>query len=313
MDSSKRHSRQQCRSGYGDSSGKTHAFLYNGINWNIFSYPGALATSAFGIYGNRIVGWYNIDNHSGQDHGFIYDGTNWTTLDAPGALETEAYGIDGKNIVGAYSDGSGSHGFIYDGTNWTTLDAPGATTTDASGIYDHSVVGPFVDGSGIHGFVYTITETNPPVIIRQPTASQTVAVGSTVTLSVVATNGPLSYQWYFGTNVLVGDTNPDLTLTNLQSSQSGTYTVTVSNVVSTVTSDAAALSILPSLNIYMVPGISINATVGTTNELQYEDVFGPTNAWLNLTNVVITNNPQWYFDTSAIGQPQRFYQLVHTN
>ena len=55
---------------------------------------------------------------------------------------------------------------------------------------------------------------------------------------------PLSYQWNFnGTNIL-GATNTALTLTNLQTSQAGNYTVTVNNAYGS-TNAIATLSVIP--------------------------------------------------------------------
>jgi hypothetical protein len=88
----------------------------------------------------------------------------------------------------------------------------------------------------------------PAGIVSQP-QSQSVPQGSTAIFSVGADGqSPISYQWYFnGTNKLSGAGNPTVTsatlvLTNLQSSQSGTYSVVVSNSVGgAVTSQPATL------------------------------------------------------------------------
>lgn len=87
----------------------------------------------------------------------------------------------------------------------------------------------------------------PPGIVSQP-ESQTVPQGSTATFSVGADGqAPFQYQWYFnGTNKLSTAINPTstnatLVLTNLQLTQSGTYSVVVSNALSSITSDPAAL------------------------------------------------------------------------
>jgi hypothetical protein len=121
--------------------------------WTTLNYPGARGTSAFGIYGNNIVGTYNWG-----EHGFLYDGTNWTTLDHPNASSwTSASGIEGSNIVGTYIDASGVyHGFLYDGSTWTTIDYPGASGTSASGIYGNNIVGCYSDAYGAHGFLATL-------------------------------------------------------------------------------------------------------------------------------------------------------------
>jgi len=89
----------------------------------------------------------------------------------------------------------------------------------------------------------------PPTIVSQP-SSQTLLQGLTATISVgVAGLSPLQYQWYFnGTNQISSASNPTATngtlvLPNLQLSQSGTYSVVVSNSINSVTSQVAALTV----------------------------------------------------------------------
>jgi hypothetical protein len=62
----------------------------------------------------------------------------------------------------------------------------------------------------------------------------------------------------------------------------------------------------------MVPAISLFGLPGANYRLEYVTASVPTNAWTLLALITITNNPQLYFDVSAIGQPARFYRLVET-
>jgi hypothetical protein len=87
----------------------------------------------------------------------------------------------------------------------------------------------------------------PPGLVSQP-QNQTEPQGSTATFSVAADGqAPFQYQWYLnGTNKLSSAGNPtatsaSLVLTNLQFSQSGAYSVVVSNSVSGITSQPATL------------------------------------------------------------------------
>lgn len=84
-----------------------------------------------------------------------------------------------------------------------------------------------------------------PIILVQP-QSQTNYTGRTVTFSVSATGSmPLFYQWYFnGTNALSGQTSQVLTLTNLQLTDAGDYTVVVTNIAGAVTSQVATLTVI---------------------------------------------------------------------
>jgi hypothetical protein len=71
-----------------------------------------------------------------------------------------------------------------------------------------------------------------------------VSSGAVVTLRVSAT-GATQYQWQFDGNNLPGETNTDLTLTSVNPSMTGTYTVVVSNGDGSVTSVAATLTVSP--------------------------------------------------------------------
>src|SRR5215471_17535580 len=83
----------------------------------------------------------------------------------------------------------------------------------------------------------------PPGITTQP-LSQTVTTGSNVTFTVAA-NGepPLTYQWKKNGVEIAGATTDTLALMNVQLSDAGIYTVTVSNAGGSVESAPATLSI----------------------------------------------------------------------
>ncbi|MDB6122582.1 MAG: Xanthan lyase, partial [Pedosphaera sp.] len=81
-----------------------------------------------------------------------------------------------------------------------------------------------------------------PVITAQP-QSQTVATGSTVTFTVVATGNVTSYQWQVNGVNISGAISSTLTLTNVQPAISGSYTVIVINGAGPVTSAAATLTV----------------------------------------------------------------------
>ena len=225
----------------------------------------------------------------------------------------------------------------------------------------------------------------PTVLI--PPQTQTAEAGSPVGLWVRASSPlPLFYLWYLnGTNLTSCSTNCELELTDLQFSQSGAYTVVISNALGTVTSAPVMLQVIaaverrpvpgvkvtgqtgsllnvdyanslsptpnwtplgsvsltsasgycfdlplplppqrfyrawqtgtpgvaPSLSLPgMVPAITLTGSIGDSWRVDYINRFGPTDAWVTLATVTLTNTPQLYFDVSAPGQPQRLYRLV---
>ena len=156
------------------------------------------------------------------------------------------------------------------------------------------------------------SDPQPKVVINfVAPLSQTVQVGSQAFFSVSASGAPpLSYQWYFGTNALAGATNQHLALNNVQASQSGTYTVTVTNAQGSATSPPVTLSVTPRVEIFMTPAISLRGAVGASLRIDYINVLGPTNAWTPLAAITLTNTQQFYSDYSAIGRPSRVYRVV---
>lgn len=100
-----------------------------------------------------------------------------------------------------------------------------------------------------------------PVIAVQP-AGQSVAVGGTVTLSVVASGeGTLSYSWRKGGVPIPGATGASLTITNAQVVDSGSYTAVVSNAAGSVTSEPATVNVSTVLTAPTLVTPPTNATV----------------------------------------------------
>jgi hypothetical protein len=95
----------------------------------------------------------------------------------------------------------------------------------------------------------TIRKGGPVVVgvtITAQPQSQTVTVGSNVTFNVTATGtDPLSYQWQKDGSDIGGETNAMLTLNAVQMSDAGSYLVVVSNIVGSVTSANAVLTVVP--------------------------------------------------------------------
>jgi hypothetical protein len=82
-----------------------------------------------------------------------------------------------------------------------------------------------------------------PVITTQP-AAQTASLGGAVTFAVMATGEPApTYQWKHNGVSISAATSATLTLTNVQLTYAGSYTVVVSNAAGSVTSNAATLTV----------------------------------------------------------------------
>ena len=142
-----------------------------------------------------------------------------------------------------------------------------------------------------------------PVIMSQP-ESVISNKGTTVIFAIVATgNDSLVYQWKKGGVNVPGATLPTLSLGNVQSTDMGSYTVTVSDVFGSVSSNAATLTVIDPVTITLQPvsetanqgtGISlIVASTGTNPTYQWKkgglNISGATLPTLNLGNVQLND------------------------
>src|SRR5437879_3808275 len=102
-----------------------------------------------------------------------------------------------------------------------------------------------------------------PSITTQP-ASQTVTVGQTATFTVVAAGtAPLSYQWRKGGTAILGAASSSYTTPATTSADNGSqFTVVVSNVAGSATSNAATLTVNPA------PSLQITTTSLPSGQVQ---------------------------------------------
>jgi hypothetical protein len=92
--------------------------------------------------------------------------------------------------------------------------------------------------------VYTVQPEFPKIIIQPE--DQLVPIGSNTTFTVVATNGPLAYQWLRNGNAIGGQTNDSLNIGNAQVADVGLYTCNVFKDTEFVPTRAASLMVFTS-------------------------------------------------------------------
>jgi len=122
--------------------------------------------------------------------------------------------------------------------------ATGATYTignaQAGDAGNYAVVLTNSSGS-ITSSIAVLSFTSAPVISTQPIET-TVVAGGTATFTVVATGTPTpAYQWFKDGAAISGATNSFLNLAAVQNTAAGSYSVTVTNALGSVTSSAVAL------------------------------------------------------------------------
>ncbi len=176
--------------------------------------PGQAFSCTFTMHNNGTTTW--IAN--GGD-GYTFNNNGGTAMGAPFATAL------GGNV--------GPGGNASFGINFTAPTTPGSyTATFRMNSTSFTYFGTQVS--------FTINVVNPaPVITSQP-ASTTKNPGETATFTVAAT-GATGYQWKKNGVNISGATSATLTLSNVQLSNAGFYTVVVSNAGGSVTSSQAQL------------------------------------------------------------------------
>jgi len=72
-------------------------------------------------------------------------------------------------------------------------------------------------------------------------------------------------------------------------------------------------NIAPMLDLKMYPGLLVTGTIGQRYGIEFTDNLQTTNAWQTLTNIVLLESPQYYFDTSAGATTRRFYRAIQVD
>lgn len=118
-----------------------------------------------------------------------------------------------------------------------------------------------------------LTVLGAPKIVTQPLATN-VNVGTAAALEIVALgSGPLQYQWYKNGAAVAGATSPVLNLSSAAFADAGTYTITISNPLGTVTSRPMNLTVVLAPRLVSQPisttvrdGVSFNLSVSATSD-----------------------------------------------
>ena len=156
----------------------------------------------------------------------------WVDLDLNGTVDVST--LDDLATDALFVDnGGGNYGLTDKAHVWNAA----VDTTDAGGNLS------FDSRGHLNGF--QIITYQPPLIAQQP-ASLTIKPGQLASFSVQATAFPApSYQWHRDGNSIPGATNPTFTIPSAATGDEGAYTVVVSNIGSSITSQTAVLSWVP--------------------------------------------------------------------
>jgi len=229
-----------------------------GLAWGVLAFDGVQNVQ---IYNNVIinisdydVGIYN--GASGDIRNNIFYGEGGTDVDLTRTTGGNnlwynpflpvSIGLFGSDILNENPDFAN-----FTATNFSlTAGSPAIDAGYPEPIVTNDIVGvtrPQGAAWDIGAYDYVFPGTNAPAIGTQP-SSRTVVIGANVSFTVRASGAaPLSYRWRFdGTNLqtsarITGTTSPTLSISNAQVSDSGNYTVVVTNSAGSATSSVAAL------------------------------------------------------------------------
>lgn len=144
-----------------------------------------------------------------------------------------------------------------------------------------------------------------PTITSGPTSFNNVPAGSYIYFSITASGtAPLSYQWKKNGVNITGATSDTYPISSVQSSDAGSYSVTVTNSVGSVTSNTATLTVSTPVSITSQPTaqtvnagqqatFSVTATGSATITYQWRkngtNISGATSSTLTISSAQVAN------------------------
>ncbi|MFA6544337.1 MAG: S8 family serine peptidase [Limisphaerales bacterium] len=187
--------------------------------------------------------------------------------------------------------------------------------TNQAGSYDVLVGNSFASVFSSNAVLSVL----PPFTIDPQPLSQSVPVGSNVTLVVGATGigafaGPFTYQWTFNGAALTDATNTSLISTNLQLASSGAYACVVGSPLGAIISSNAVVAVFNPFTVDSLAfqlGGFLRIAVSGDNGRAYR-LESSTNLidWVSMVTNTVSGGTATFTDGGAVGQPFRFYRTV---
>ena len=231
----------------------------------------------------------------------VYDGTN-VALYRNGNISGQGGSKTSLPVHAAisHSDFGGYHGALSIGT------MPNMQNRNWNGMIDDFAI---FQGALSEGDIRTIMTGDfsayvggAPTLVTQP-ADKAVNKGLPATFTVTASSTlPMTYQWRFDGADLAGATGASLTLSNVQSSVAGTYSVVVRNSAGLTLSSNAVLTVLTLLPSRLLGLWRFDEGAGT-NVL---DTSGLANHGTLTTDVDGSQLPSWVAGRPGFGQALQF-------
>jgi hypothetical protein len=159
----------------------------------------------------------------------------------------------------------------------------------------------------------TLTVIDPPVITTQP-LGQRVMLGSSVSFTVsVSGTAPFGYLWRFNGSTLLNTTNAAYAIQAVGATNTGNYSVVVTNPAGSMVSSNALLTVIvpPTLALQLWAGyplLNLYGMLSSNFVVQYNSNLGGTN-WINLLSLSnLATSPYPFLDPAGDAEPARFYR-----
>ncbi|MFI5356031.1 MAG: immunoglobulin domain-containing protein [Opitutales bacterium] len=264
------------------------------------------------------------------------DGVNWwgvgtgkipTNLTSINVLNGEYYATQtNSNLNGSVVISQSAVAMSSDGENWVSVPLGAANGPNRIEYFGGQLYVAAANSSILRS--EPIAALAAPAIQNLTPSSITADQGSTLTLAVAPAastgNGILTYQWSSGSGPISGATGPDLVGNNLQSTDAGNYTVTVTNaggsVSSTFTVNVSATPAAPvitsnpqsqTVSVGLNASLSVQATGTTPLSYQWQlngtnltdtgNISGSQTSTLNLTGLQAANGGTYTVVVSGAG------------
>jgi hypothetical protein len=224
-----------------------------------------------GVQGNPSPNWNNLSPTDSNLGGYVIEREDYPSIVFQPTDATVALGTNASFIVIALGSPTLTYQWVANGTN---IDGATNASLLLTNVQFAQAGNYFVTVSNAFGTVSssnaTLTVLAPPAIAQSPT-NLTLTAGATATFSALVTGDPpLSYQWRINGSPLgdslhiVGSATGTLTISNVQNSDMGNYSLTVTNPVGSAISTSAVLTVLTPPSITTQP-VGRSTPLGLTN------------------------------------------------
>ncbi len=140
--------------------------------------------------------------------------------------------------------------------------------------------------------------------------------GQDAILSVQAWGtGPLSYQWFDNGVAILNATNQTLSLSNIQFTNAGFYSVVVSSPLGSVTNAPEQVVVnTAGVSLGLYPGVTVSGTVGYAYDIQCNPDLTNTNGWTTVATLTLFQPVELWVDinnnAASPTNQHRFYRVL---